>query len=84
MSSVPDTGFLRLHQIIGNPKANPPIAPIIPVAKSTWYAGIKAGRFPKPVQTLGPRLAIWKAEDIQELVMRLGCSSEIGHATLSD
>lgn len=72
MNTLPLTGFLRLHQIIGNPKANPPVPPIIPVAKSTWYAGVKAGRFPKPVQTLGPRLAIWKAEDIRALVHRLG------------
>jgi hypothetical protein len=72
MDTLPQTGFLRLHQIIGNPKANPPISPIIPVAKSTWYAGVKAGRFPKPVQTLGPRLAIWRAEDIRDLVRRLG------------
>jgi hypothetical protein len=31
---LPETGFLRLPNIIGNPKANPPIPPIIPVGKS--------------------------------------------------
>lgn len=29
---------------------------IIPVSKSTWWAGVKSGRFPKPVKTLGGRI----------------------------
>ena len=31
MQNLPETGFLRLSQIVGNPKANPPIPPIIPI-----------------------------------------------------
>ena len=27
MTSIPETGFLRLSQILGNPKANPPTPP---------------------------------------------------------
>jgi prophage regulatory protein len=65
---LPETGYLRLTQIIGNPKADPPIPPIIPVSKSTWWAGVKSGRFPKPVRTLGPRIAAWRVEDIRRLV----------------
>ena len=30
--------YLRLPQIIGNPKADPPISPVYPVSKSTWWA----------------------------------------------
>ncbi len=45
MHTLPETGYLRLPQIIGNPKADPPIPPIIPVSKSTWWAGVKSGRF---------------------------------------
>ena len=33
--------FLRLKHIIGDYKANPPILPIIPIAKSTWWDGVK-------------------------------------------
>lgn len=44
--SLPQTGFIRLKQILGNPKADPPIPAVIPVSKSTWWAGIKDGRFP--------------------------------------
>jgi hypothetical protein len=31
MHTLPATGYLRLYQIIGNPKADPPIPPLIPV-----------------------------------------------------
>ncbi len=56
----PKTGFLRLPRIIA------PDGPI-PVSKSTWWAGIKAGRYPKPVK-LGPRITAWRAEDIRALI----------------
>lgn len=67
MHSLPQTGLLRLSQIIGNPKAEPPIPAIIPVKKSCWWAGVKDGRFPKPVK-LGPRITAWRVEDIIELI----------------
>ena len=60
-------GYLRLSQILGNPKANPPTPPIIPVSKSTWWQGVKTGRFPKPVK-LGPRITVWPAQDIFEFI----------------
>lgn len=59
--SLPTTGFLRLKQLLR----------ILPVSKSTWYSGIKAGRFPAPVK-LGPRTAAWRVEDITALLDRLG------------
>jgi hypothetical protein len=46
---LPTEGFARLPQIIGNPKANPPIPSVIPVSKSAWWAGCKEGRFLKLV-----------------------------------
>jgi hypothetical protein len=66
-SSLPETGFVRLPQIIGKPKANPPIPPIIPVSRSTWWLGVKSGRFPRPVQ-LGPRTVAWRVEDLRALI----------------
>lgn len=60
-------GYLRLSQILGNPKANPPTPPIIPVGKSTWWQGVKTGRFPKPIK-LGPRITVWLAQDIFEFI----------------
>jgi predicted DNA-binding transcriptional regulator AlpA len=65
---VPATGLLRLRQILGDPKAEPPIAPLIPVSKSTWWQGIRDGRFPKPVRHLGLRITCWYARDIYALI----------------
>lgn len=62
------TGFLRLKQIIGNSKTVPPTPAIIPVSKSTWWAGVKSGRYPQPVHTLGLRITAWRTEDILALI----------------
>lgn len=66
-TTLPETGYLRLHQIVGSPKADPPIPPLIPISKSTWWAGVKQKRFPAPVK-LGPRTTVWRVEDILALI----------------
>lgn len=71
MTQLPETGFLNLRQIIGNPKANPPTPALIPVGKTTWWEGVKTGRFPKPVK-LGPKTTVWRVEEIRALIDRLG------------
>lgn len=68
MNHLPETGFLRLSQIIGNPHATPPIPPIIPVKKSCWWLGVKSGRFPKPVKIGNGRGSFWRVEDIRALI----------------
>ena len=67
--TLPETGYLRLNQIIGAPKADPPIPAIIPVSKSNWWSGVKSGVYPRPVK-LGPRITVWHTEDIRELLSR--------------
>ena len=69
MQQLPETGFLRLKQIIGDPKAEPPIPPLIPVQKTCWWDGVKSGRFPQPVK-LGPRVTAWRVEDIRALIAK--------------
>ena len=59
---LPREGFVRLSQFLG------PGRPI-PVGRSTWYAGIRTGRFPPPVRW-GPRLVVWRVEDIRTLIER--------------
>jgi prophage regulatory protein len=59
-SHFPEPGLRRLKSIIG------PQGPI-PVSRSTWWAGVKSGRFPTPVK-LGPRITAWRDADIQRLV----------------
>lgn len=67
MCTLPQSGYVRLRQIIGDPTANPPIPPVIPVSKSAWWAGVKSGRFPKP-EKLGPRTTAWNVARIRELI----------------
>ncbi|MEI6610718.1 MAG: AlpA family phage regulatory protein [Deltaproteobacteria bacterium] len=54
--------LLRLKQIIGTRSC----PGRIPVSKSSWWAGVKDGRFPKPLK-LGPRTTVWDEEDIDAL-----------------
>lgn len=65
---IPETGYLRLRQILGDSRANPPIPAIIPVSKSTWWAGVRSGRYPPAVRSLGERITAWRAEDIRALI----------------
>lgn len=71
MIHLPETGYLRLKDIIGDPKANPSKPAIIPVSKSNWWAGVKSGRYPKPIK-ISIRCTAWKVEDIRALVEALG------------
>ena len=70
MASLPETGFLRLPQIIGNPKADPPIPALIPVSRSTFLAGVREGRFP-PGYLLSKRCRAWRVEDIMGLIEKI-------------
>lgn len=65
---IPETGFLRLSQIIGDEKRG--LVPIIPVKKTCWWTGVKEGRFPAPVK-LAPRATAWRVEDIRALIEKI-------------
>jgi prophage regulatory protein len=65
-TQLPETGFVRLSSIIG------PGGPI-PVSRSTWWAGVAAGRYPRPVK-LAPPITAWRVEDIRALIERGGRS----------
>lgn len=54
---LPTTGFLRLPEVLR----------LYPVSKSTWWAGIRNGRYPKAVK-IGKRATAWRAEDIRALI----------------
>lgn len=69
-SALSNDGFLRVAQIVGDRRAKPPIPPLIPIARSAWWAGVKSGRFPQPVK-LGPRTTAWRVKDIRLLLDRL-------------
>jgi prophage regulatory protein len=56
-NSLPETGFVRL----------PDVLRVIPVSKSTWWAGVKEGRFPPSVK-LARKVTAWRVEDIRQLI----------------
>lgn len=56
-NTLPETGFLRLPEILK----------VYPVSKSTWWAGVKDGRFPKSVK-LSENITAWRVEDIRTLI----------------
>lgn len=56
-NSLPNTGYIRLPEVLK----------VFPVSKSTWWAGIKSGRYPAGVK-LSERVTAWKTEDIRALI----------------
>lgn len=39
---------------------------LVPVSRSTWYQGVKDGRYPAAVK-IGPRAAAWRMSEIRSL-----------------
>ncbi len=56
--------FLRLPQVLER----------FPVSKSTWWAGIRKGIFPRGIK-LSPRTTAWREADIDALCNRGGEAS---------
>ncbi|MBL4680387.1 MAG: hypothetical protein JKY88_06650 [Pseudomonadales bacterium] len=67
MTSLVDDHLYRQKQILGDPKANPPIDPIIPVSPSTWWLGIKKGIYPAGIK-LSTKVTAWKGKDLRRIV----------------
>ena len=71
-----ETGMPRLlwlKQIVGDPKSDPPIEPIIPISKSSWWAGVKSGLYPKAIK-LGANTTVWREDEVRALVDRISHS----------
>ena len=64
-NSIPENGYLRLDQILQ----------VYPVGRTTWWTGVKNGRFPKPVK-LSSNITAWRAKDIQKLIKDVESSLE--------
>lgn len=67
--NLPETGFLRINDIIGCKATDkkPAIRGLYPVSRSTWWNGVRSGRYPQPVR-IGERCTAWRAEDIKNLI----------------
>ncbi len=57
IEKFPEIGLLRVKQILQ----------IIPISRSSWWAGVKSGRYPKPFK-LSPRTTVWRVKDILDLI----------------
>lgn len=64
-NSIPENGYLRLDQILQ----------VYPVGRTTWWTGVKTGRFPKPVK-LSSNITAWRAKDIHKLIKDVESSLE--------
>jgi hypothetical protein len=64
LSRIDPNGLYRVKSIV-RCKANP--TPIIDVSLSTWWAGVKSGRFPQPVR-MSSHMTLWRGSDLLGLV----------------
>jgi predicted DNA-binding transcriptional regulator AlpA len=48
----------------------PEVLKRFPVSRSTWWAGVKSGRFPQSVK-IGARTTAWRSADIESLIQRM-------------
>ena len=69
--TLPREGLARLEQILGDQTADPPIPPLVPVCKSTWWKGVRSGRFPPAIKVTSG-VSAWRWEDIRRLLESLG------------
>jgi len=53
-------GYLREQQVLE----------IIPVSRTMWWEGVRAGRFPKPMK-LAPRTTVWRMSQIKALAEKI-------------
>jgi prophage regulatory protein len=61
--TFPEFGLVRLAEIV-TPNG------VLAFSRSSFLAGVKAGRFPRPVK-LGPRTTAWDAAEIRASIAAL-------------
>lgn len=65
ISVLPDTGFVRQLQLVGNRRRGQ--CGVLPFSATTLWRMIHLGQFPAPVK-LTPRVTAWRAEDIHRWI----------------
>ncbi len=58
-------GLLRLPEVLA----------VFPVSASTWWEGVRAGRFPQSIK-VGPRCTCWRAADLRALIANAGTGEQ--------
>ena len=70
MSEKVSVSLLRLKHIIGDEKSDPPIKPIIPISKTSWWKGVAEGKYPKPIK-ISEKVTVWRSDQIEALIKQL-------------
>lgn len=52
--------LIRLPQVLAR----------FPISRASWYAGVKAGKYPQPVK-LGERASAWRSSEVEALIQSL-------------
>jgi prophage regulatory protein len=63
LNAAGDLSNVRLYRL-------PQVLDRIPVSRSSWFAGIQSGRYPKGY-SLGLRTTVWRSDEIEQLVTSL-------------
>jgi predicted DNA-binding transcriptional regulator AlpA len=58
-TTLPATGLVRLSRVLE----------LVPISRSTFYAGQAKGLYPRPV-AIGPRARAYRVEDIRALIAK--------------
>ncbi len=58
---MPEEGFIRM----------PTVLKVLGISRTALYNGIARGDYPKPLR-LGPRMSVWKVEEIRKLIAGVG------------
>ncbi|MFA5919786.1 MAG: AlpA family phage regulatory protein [Methylococcaceae bacterium] len=70
---IHEAAFLRIWQIVGDRKRG--IEPLLPIGRTSFLNGVKAGKYPKSVK-LGERTTVWRKSDIVALLDSIGARQE--------
>lgn len=62
MSQLPETGFVRAKQLLGDKKKGIPA--ILPIGPTKFWLMVRDGQFPKP-KKIGTKTTVWRVEDIR-------------------
>ena len=62
--TFPTFSFLRLKEVLR----------LIPISKASWYRGVAAGVYPKPLK-IGSRISVYRSDVISALAERIATSN---------
>jgi prophage regulatory protein len=66
IEDLPKSGYIRLPEVLT----------LLGISRSTFYTGIKTGKYPKPVK-IGKRVSTWKAGEIKTLATKLQIATHL-------